>query len=177
MLIFVDCEARGVSPISGTLTEFGCVAYPSLRWFHGRLYEGTPDPQNPAVPVVGKRLGTDGEVAANLVGWLSEVAGSDRVVFVSDNPAYDWQWIAAMFDKAGIDNPFGHSGRRISDFWAGFRGKWSETQSWKKYRETRHDHNPVHDALGNAEAYRTIMAMVAARDDTRDLPPGSGDES
>ena len=36
---------------------------------------------------------------------------------MSDNPAYDWQWIAGMFDRAAMDNPFGHSGRRIGDFW------------------------------------------------------------
>lgn len=160
VLVFVDCEARGASPINGTMTEFGCVAYPKMQTFHGRLYEGTPDPENPAIPVVGKRLNSEHLVAGDLAKWLTEVAGGRRVVFVSDNPAYDWQWIAAMFDRSGIDNPFGHSGRRISDFWAGYRGKWSDTQGWKKFRQTPHDHNPVNDALGNAEAYRTIMQMV-----------------
>lgn len=164
MLIFVDCEARGASPINGTLTEFGCVAYPTMQTFHGRLFTGTPDPSNPAIPVVGKRVATDVQIASVLVEWLAEVAGNDRVVFVSDNPAWDWQWIAAMFDKAGIHNPFGHSGRRISDFWAGYRGNWSDTQGWKKLRQTPHDHNPVNDALGNAEAYRTIMQMVAEKE-------------
>lgn len=180
MLIFVDCEARGASPINGTLTEFGCVAYPDMQTFHGRLYEGTPDPENPAIPVVGKQVSTDYEVATALVAWLKEVAAGKRVVFVSDNPAYDWQWVAAMFDKAGIDNPFGHSGRRISDFWAGLRGRWGETQGWKKYRQTTHDHNPVNDALGNAEAYRTIMrdhiakAAVQAEAELEAIDKGEG---
>lgn len=160
MLIFTDCEARGPSPVSGTLTEFGCVAYPKLQTFHGRLFESTPDPETPAIPVVGRRLHTDHEVATELTGWLKVVAGNDRVVLVSDNPAFDFMWIAGMYDKAGLDNPFGHSGRRISDFWAGINRKWSETQSWKRFRRTPHDHNPVHDALGNAEAYRAIMESI-----------------
>lgn len=31
------------------------------------------------------------------------------------------------------------------------------TQKWKRLRRTRHDHNPVHDALGNAEALIRIL--------------------
>jgi hypothetical protein len=47
-----------------------------------------------------------------------------------------------MFDRAGLDNPFGHSGRRISDFWAGLNRDWSDAQSWKRLRRTPYDHNP-----------------------------------
>jgi len=79
---------------------------------------------------------------------------------VSDNPAYDWQWIAGMFDRAGMDNPFGHSGRRISDFWAGLNRNWSETPGWKQFRRTAHDHNPVNDAMGNVEAFEEILRVA-----------------
>jgi hypothetical protein len=34
---------------------------------------------------------------------------------------------------------------------------FAETQSWKGLRITPHDHNPVHDAVGNAEAFRRIQ--------------------
>ena len=141
------------------MTEFGCVAYPRMKTFHGQLFEGTPDPENPAIPVVGRQLNSDAVIAHRLVTWLGRVGKGERATMVSDNPAYDFMWIAAMFDRAGIDNPFGHSGRRISDYWAGLNRDWSNTQKWKKYRQTTHDHNPVHDALGNAEAYRTIMEL------------------
>ena len=50
------------------------------------------------------------------------------------------------------ENPFGHSGRRIADFYAGLVGDFRNTQRWKRLRRTKHDHHPVHDALGNAEA-------------------------
>ena len=78
------------------------------------------------------------------------------------------QWVSAMFDKAGIENPFGHSARRISDYWAGLQRKWSETQSWKRYRVTTHDHNPVNDAMGNVEAFATIQAQLT---DLKPLDP------
>ncbi len=158
--IFVDVEALGTSPVNGTMTEFGAVHEKSLSTYHGILYEGTPDPSNPAVPIVGKQLATDLDIAREFVWWLKSVGGNERPVFVSDNVAYDWQWISGMFDKAGLPNPFGHSGRRISDFWAGLNHNWGETQSWKRFRKTVHDHNPVNDAMGNVEAFQKIKEIA-----------------
>ncbi len=158
--IFVDVEALGVSPVRGTMTEFGAVHGTSRKTFHGILFEGTPDPENPAVPVIGERIASDMEVSTNFCVWLEEVCGKDRPVFVSDNVAYDWMWIAGMFDRAGFNNPFGHSGRRISDFWAGLNNNFGETQSWKRFRQTPHDHNPVNDAMGNVEAFERIKEIA-----------------
>lgn len=171
--VFVDCEARGASAVNGIFTEFGAVHYETRETFHGRLFEATPDPENPAISIVGERIATDLEVATDFVEWLHKVNGVQRAVFVSDNPAYDWQWVAGMFDKAGIDNPFGHSARRISDYWAGLNRKWSETQSWKRYRVTTHDHNPVNDAMGNVEAFAKIQAQV---NDLQPTTPESQDK-
>lgn len=167
-LILVDCEASGVSPVNGTMTEFGAVHFTSRRTFHGRLFEDTPHPDNPAVPVVGKRIATDAAVAGEFKYWLGGLGGTRdiRLVLVSDNPAYDFMWIAGLFDSAGMENPFGHSGRRISDFWAGLQRDWGNTQKWKRYRLTEHDHNPVHDALGNAEALARILQEM---DDARSV--------
>ena len=77
--VFVDCEARGRSPVNGVLTEFGAVHYETRQTFHGRLFEGTPDPVNPAVPLVGPRVAEDAAVAVELrrVGWCRS-AGAPR---------------------------------------------------------------------------------------------------
>jgi len=158
--IFVDVEALGTSPVNGVMTEFGAVHEGSRSTFHGVLYEGVPDPANPAVPVVGERLKSDVQVAQELIEWLHDVGGQERPIFVSDNPAYDYMWIAGMFDRAGMMNPFGHSARRISDFWAGLQNNWGETQSWKRFRQTPHDHNPVNDAMGNVEAFQEIKRIA-----------------
>ena len=162
--VLVDCEARGTSPVNGVLTEFGAVHYASRATFHGRLYEAVPDPANPAVPLPGARLASDAEVAGVFTTWLTAQLGSQRPVLVSDNPAYDFMWIAGMFDRARVANPFGHSGRRISDFWAGLHRDWSRTQDWKRLRRTAHDHNPVHDAQGNAEALEQILRLARIPD-------------
>lgn len=120
------------------MTEFGAVHEKSRKTFHGILYEGTPDPVNPAIPVVGRQVATDAEIVEAFLNWLDEVGGAERPIFVSDNPAFDWQWIAAMFDKAMRPNPFGHSARRIGDFYAGLMNNWGDTQRWKRFRITPH---------------------------------------
>lgn len=158
--IFVDVEALGRSPVNGIMTEFGAVHESSKETYHGVLFEGTPNPDNPAVPVVGARINADLALAQNFAAWLEQVCGNERPVFVSDNVAYDWMWIAGLFDRADMDNPFGHSGRRISDFWAGLNNNWGETQSWKQYRVTQHDHHPVNDAMGNVEAFQVIKELA-----------------
>ncbi len=136
-LIFVDCEAPfGCgSPSVGDMTEFGAVEYQSRKVFHG----------------------TDAskETFRNFAEWLKQFDGPP--VFVSDNPAYDWQWINFYFWKHLGCNPFGYSARRIGDFYAGLVGDFRKSQGWKRLRVTRHDHDPVNDATGNAEAFERLL--------------------
>lgn len=137
--IVVDVEggpAGGTWAGPGCMGEFGAVVYdapPFTQRFHGRD-------------------DSEGEMK-RFLEWLKDVCGGGaRPMFVSDNPAYDWQHMNwALWNRTGA-NPFGHSARRIGDYWAGMRGNWRDTQTWKRMRRTPHDHNPVHDALGNAEA-------------------------
>lgn len=159
-LIFVDCEARGASPVKGTLAEFGAVDYKTKKTFHGKIFESYPDPENPAIPVIGEVIKDPIDVAKEFNWWIRSIVGKQRAIFVSDNPAYDWQWIAALFANADMDNPFGHSARRISDFYAGLMNDFGRTQDWKRLRVTEHDHNPVNDAMGNVEAFEKLIAMA-----------------
>ena len=78
--IFVDCEARGTSPVHGVLTESGAVHYDTRDTFHGRLFEATPDPENPAISLVGERIATDvGRLTAcSLTGDGTPRAGMSR---------------------------------------------------------------------------------------------------
>lgn len=135
--IFVDVEGHGPAPTLNDETkfEFGAVSYPSRQSFHGQ--------------------GATADTFNKFGEWLSQF--SERKIFVSDNPAYDWQFINYYFHKFTGGNPFGHSARRISDFYAGLKNDWEETQDWKSLRITKHDHNPVHDALGNLEAFDRLI--------------------
>jgi len=55
MLIFVDVEATGNSPITGRMTEFGAVDYTTRQTFHGVIRESRPADGNPAVIVMTGR--------------------------------------------------------------------------------------------------------------------------
>lgn len=135
-LIFVDCEGYGCPGVN-PLREFGAVEYTTRKTFHGK--------------------DCSEETFTAFKSWLGEVS-TDRPIMISDNPAFDFQWINHYFWVYFGDNPFGHSARRISDFYAGLCGDFRKTQQWKRLRRTPHDHNPVHDAMGNAEAFERILA-------------------
>lgn len=181
-IILVDTEATGASPFSSVMTEFGAVCFESRRTFHGVLFDSMPHPDTPALPVLsghgpGPRYQRDtdpkpiviasahhhadtdahrAEVYRAFAEWLDGLGGNPQ--FWSDNPAFDWQWLSFGFDQAGMVNPFGFSARRIGDLAAGLSGNWRKTSNWKRWRVTKHDHTPVNDSLGNAEALATLLA-------------------
>ena len=179
-LFFVDIESSGPSPFSSVMTEFGVVDLESRNTFYAHLWDFHPHPDTPALPVAEREnvwiehgwngTGATKTVLMNghedpataayeaLTQWLNTTCGRDqRPVFVSDNPGFDFGWMAYGFDAAGMKNPFGFSSRRIGDLAAGLEGNWRKTSNWKRYRKTKHDHNPVNDALGNAEAFVTLL--------------------
>ncbi len=179
-LIFVDVEATAPTPATGVMTEFGAVDFVTRSTLYARLWPFTPHPKNPVLPVVAAgarpdvRVVIDGrelpdrraqEVASSMDRWLRGLAenlpaGPNRTgvaTFVSDNPAFDWMWIADLFDRSSLPNPFGFSARRIGDLAAGLSGDWRNTSSWKSYRRTEHDHQPLNDAIGNAEAFDELL--------------------
>ncbi len=158
-LVFVDVEATGISPVSGSMTEFGAVHFTTREFFHGILFDSIPSPANPAIPLIRGKGYPQKQIMQAFADWLGDMVPA-RPVFVSDNPAYDFQWINYYFDKHLGMNPFGHSGRRIADFWAGTQLNWSDTQRWKTFRVTPHDHNPVNDSLGNVEAFGHILRQM-----------------
>jgi hypothetical protein len=81
--------------------------------------------------------------------WLNENCKGKPVLF-SDNNGYDASWANFYFHKFYGSNPFGWSSRRIGDIFCGAENDLH--YAWKKHRRTKHTHNPVDDAMGNAEA-------------------------
>jgi len=161
-LIFVDCEANGPCPGCGWLTEFGAVEWKTRSTFHGVLVA-----HNYFLEIGGRGMTEEWfgprkeypqdaiRVFAVFKDWLGTFEGSP--IFVSDNPAFDWQWINWNFHHLLGTNPFGHSARRIGDFYAGLEKDFRRATQWKRWRKTKHDHHPVHDALGNVEAFDKML--------------------
>ncbi|WP_197442953.1 3'-5' exonuclease family protein [Lignipirellula cremea] len=70
--------------------------------------------------------------------------------YVSDNNGFDWQFINWYFHHYIGKNPFGFSSTNLGSL---YKGMQKDTfVNFKHLRKTKHTHNPVDDARGNAEA-------------------------
>jgi hypothetical protein len=158
--IVVDVESDGAIPFKYSMVCFGAVIVePTLsKTFYGQTKPISDNWVPKSLEISGfsreEHLGFDDPktVMENFAKWIEENS-IGRPIFVSDNLAYDWQWINWYFHYYTGDNPFGFSGRRIGDLYCGMKMDSGLNAEWKrKYVKTPHDHNPVNDAIGHAEA-------------------------
>lgn len=89
------------------------------------------------------------KVMTDFRDWIGANSKS-RPVFFSDNNGFDWQFVNWYFHHFINDNPFGHSSSNIGSLYKGLVG--DVFKNFKHLRKTAHTHNPVDDAMGNAEA-------------------------
>jgi DNA polymerase III epsilon subunit-like protein len=165
-LVVVDIESDGPIPHKYSMVCFGAVIVePSLsKTFYGKTRPISDEWNAEALAISGfsreEHLTFDDptEVMTNFRDWLHNNVNNSPV-FISDNLAFDWQWINYYFHYYIGKNPFGFSGRRIGDLYAGLTKDYFAASKWKKFRKTSHTHNPVDDALGNAEALLVIREL------------------
>ena len=116
------------------------------------------------------------EVMTRFQQWLKENA-KDRLMFVSDNNGFDWQFINWYFHHFLGKNPFGFSSMNLGSLYKGLVKETS--QNFKHLRKTKHTHNPVDDAMGNAEALLHMAlprarALVARLEEEPHVNPNTG---
>jgi DNA polymerase III epsilon subunit-like protein len=164
--VVVDVEADGPIPAEFSMVCFGAVLVNERldQTFYGRTRPITERFVPEALAISGfsrdQHLTFDDPKAVmeSFADWLAKHA-KGRPVFVSDNVAFDWQFINYYFHRFLGRNPFGFSGRRIGDLYAGLLKDISKASEWKKYRVTAHTHHPVDDARGNAEALKKFREL------------------
>ena len=157
--VIVDVESDGPIPGEFSMVSFGAVVFDETlnRTFYGKTHPISDRFIPEALAVSGfsreqhESFDDPKSVMELFANWLN-AESKGRPVFVSDNVAFDWQFINYYFHKFCGRNPFGFSGHRIGDLYAGLVKDASKATEWKKYRVTAHTHNPVDDAKGNAEA-------------------------
>jgi hypothetical protein len=163
-LVVVDVESDG--PIVGinSMICFGAVVVDKYldKTFYGKtkpIQQGyNPD----ALAVSGftreehEQFDDPKEVMKQFEEWLSKNS-KGKPILISDNNGYDASWINFYFHVYLGTNPFGWSSRRIGDLFCGFYNDMF--YQWKKHRKTNHDHNPVNDAIGNAEALLYLQSQ------------------
>jgi hypothetical protein len=162
--IMVDVESDGPIPGDYSMICFGAVVVePSLeKTFYGKLRPISKEWIPGALAISGfsreKTLEFDGPkaVMTNFATWVE--ANSDGLpIFISDNNGYDWQFVNWYFHHFIGENPFGYSSLNLGSLYKGFVK--DTATNFKHLRKTKHTHNPVNDARGNAEA---LLAMKAA---------------
>ena len=154
----VDVEADGPCPGLYSMVELGAVIVePGLsRTFYGKL---RPLPNagymQEALDVFGvtreqaEAYDDPVEVMEKFEKWIQENS-EGRPIFISDNNGYDYSFVNYYFWLCLGRNPFGHSSQNLGSLYKGMVKDCFK--SFKRLRITKHDHNPVNDAIGNCEA-------------------------
>jgi DNA polymerase III epsilon subunit-like protein len=162
--IVVDVESDGQVPGLYSMVCFGAIIVePSLsKTFYGQTKPITNNYDEEALSISGftrkdhEKFDDPKKVMEEFDQWIKKNS-IGHPIFISDNPAYDWQFINYYFHWLLGKNPFGFSGRRIGDLYCGMV---KDTRArWKQLRITKHTHHPVDDAKGNAEALLEMQKM------------------
>jgi hypothetical protein len=159
----VDVEADGPIPGEYSMVCFGAVLVREglEHTFYGRLKPISDKWVASALAVSGfsreEALAFEdpAPVMERFSRWVrSQTKG--RAMFVSDN-AFDWQFVCWYLWRFTGDNPFGHTSTNLGSL---YKGLVRDTfQNFKHLRRTPHTHNPLDDALGNAEALLEMKKM------------------
>jgi hypothetical protein len=162
--VMIDIEADGPIPGDYSMISFGAVIVePALdRTFYGQLRPISEKYIPAALAVSGfsreecLEFDEPKKVMRDFRKWLKANC-KRRLMFISDNNGFDWQFINWYFHHFLGENPFGHSSTNLGSL---YKGMQRDTfAKFKHLRRTKHTHNPVDDARGNAEALLHMKEM------------------
>ena len=155
--IMVDVEADGPAPGPYSMVCFGAVVVrPGLKdTFYGQVRPISKNYDSDALAISGisrqehHKFPTPIVTMNNFRIWMNKKTVG-QPMFISDNNGFDWQFINYYFWANKIPNPFGHSSTNLGSLYKGIQRDMFI--NFKHLRITKHTHNPVDDAMGNAEA-------------------------
>ena len=153
----VDIEADGPIPGDYSMVCLGAIVVePTLtRTFYGQLKPISEAWLPDALQVSGfsreqtMAFEDPKSVMQSFGAWLDENCPG-RKIFISDNNGFDWGFVNWYFHHFVGKNPFGFSSQNLGSLYKGLVK--DSFKNFKHLRKTKHTHNPVDDARGNAEA-------------------------
>jgi len=156
-IISIDVESDGLIPGDYSMISFGAVVVDDAldKTFYGKLKPISEQWIPEALAISGfsredvLQFDSPKTVMTDFSDWLADNS-KKRPFFFSDNNGFDWQFINWYFHHFLGHNPFGFSSSNIGSLYKGLVG--DTFQNFKHLRKTKHTHNPVDDAMGNAEA-------------------------
>ena len=166
--VMVDVESDGPIPGDYSMISFGAVIVePKLdRTFYGQLKPISERYVPEALAVSGLTreatlaFNDPAKVMAEFQDWLRTNC-QGRLMFISDNNGFDWQFINWYCHHFLGSNPFGFSSTNLGSL---YKGLVKDTfVNFKHLRKTKHTHHPVDDARGNAEALLAMKEMLGLK--------------
>ena len=160
LYISIDCEVDGPAPPAvGSMFWFGAVVVePGLkRTFNGPLHPISNYYEAERLAISGlireqTLLFPQPEIVMPLFAkWVRAVGIGRRPELISDNNGFDWGLMNYYLWKYASENPLGHTSQNINSLYKGL--KRDVRSSFRHLVVTPHDHNPVNDAIGHAEAF------------------------
>jgi hypothetical protein len=154
--IMVDVESDGPIPGDFSMISFGAVLVDGKldKTFYGKLRPISDKFLLEALAVSGySREETmlfphPGITMADFWEWIKKVSPDDPR-FIADC-SYDWMFMCWYFHHYFEHNPFGYFSYDLSSLYKGIDKDMND--DFEFLRKTVHTHNPVDDAMGNAEA-------------------------
>ena len=128
--------------------------------FHGKLRPISPrwDPEALAVTGITREetllFDDPVDVVGNFEAWVNDNSRGKRAQFISDNNGFDYMFATWYLYHFLGRSPFRHTSTNLGSLYKGLVG--DTFKNFKHLRKTTHTHNPVDDAMGNAEALVTL---------------------
>jgi len=161
IFVSVDVEADGPIPGKYSMISFGAVVVspPFNTTFYSTITPISNEFIKEALAVSGFtredtfKFNNPKEEMHRFCDWLEKL--EERPIFIADNNGFDWQFINYYLHMYVGKNPFGYSSYNLNSLYKGL--KKDLKAKFKKLRDTKHTHNALDDARGNAEAAYKIF--------------------
>ena len=163
MYVMVDIEADGPIPGDFSMISLGAIVVePALdRTFSSRLRPISEEWVPEALAVSGHTREATlafAEPRAEMLrfrDWLASL--KKQAIFISDNNGFDWMFVCWYFHHFIGKNPLGFSSQNLGSL---YKGLMKDTRmTFKHLRKTKHTHDPLDDARGNAEAMLQLEGL------------------
>jgi hypothetical protein len=166
----IDVETDGPIPGDYSMIEIGAVLVrPPLQaapTFRGYLAPISPAGDPEALKVTGRtrdeilKFPSAGRTMLEFSDWVQSNNVGKHCQFISDNNGFDYMFVAWYLYHFVGTCVFRHTSTNLGSL---YKGLIKNTfKNFKHLRVTKHTHNPVDDAMGNAEALvhmRDVMGL------------------
>lgn len=164
--VMVDVETDGPIPADYSMICLGAVVVNENldKRFYGQLKPISEQWIPDALKISGfsrnqtQQFDDPKDVMEKLSAWI-KVSCTGTPQFISDNNGFDWQFVNYYFHHFLGNNPFGFSSTNLGSLYKGLVKDTSK--NFKHLRNTAHTHDPLDDAVGNAEA---LLHMISNMD-------------